>query len=109
MEVDARAEEADEAAADQPVDRLILAVHGIGQKLSGANIVDDAATLRALVSAMWCNQHQKPVFKRLRGSMHEQLTDAWASTPLQHETTAPFGCCACACSWQRMGLFAACV
>lgn len=49
MEVEARAEEADEAAAVQPVDRLILAVHGIGQKLSGANIVDDAATLRALV------------------------------------------------------------
>ena len=49
LEVDVKAEEADEAAAAQPVDRLILAVHGIGQKLSGANIVDDAAALRALV------------------------------------------------------------
>ena len=49
MEIDAKAEETDDAAAAAPVDRLVLAVHGIGQKLSGANIVDDAATLRALV------------------------------------------------------------
>lgn len=49
MEVDARAEEADDAAASAPIDRLLLVVHGIGQKLSGASIVDDAASLRALV------------------------------------------------------------
>lgn len=35
-----RQEEADEAAAAAPVTRLVLAVHGIGQKLSGANIAE---------------------------------------------------------------------
>ena len=75
MEVDARAEEADEAAADQPVDRLILAVHGIGQKLSGANIVDDAATLRALVSAScWRDSATKPL-QAWRTCVHDHLRD----------------------------------
>lgn len=49
LEVDHKAEEADNTAAAAPVDRLILAVHGIGQKLSGASIVDDATALRSLV------------------------------------------------------------
>lgn len=49
LEVDLKAEEADNTAAAAPVDRLILAVHGIGQKLSGASIVDDATALRSLV------------------------------------------------------------
>lgn len=49
LEVDLKAEEADNTAAAAPADRLILAVHGIGQKLSKASIVDDAAAMRALV------------------------------------------------------------
>ncbi len=42
---DPKAEEAEEAAAAQPVDKLLLVVHGIGQNLSGSNI---ASTLSSL-------------------------------------------------------------
>lgn len=38
QEADPKAEEADEAAAGQPVDKLLLVVHGIGQNLGAANI-----------------------------------------------------------------------
>jgi hypothetical protein len=38
QEADPKAEEADEAAAAQPVDKLLLVVHGIGQNLTGSNI-----------------------------------------------------------------------
>lgn len=38
QEADPKSEEADEAAAAQPVGKLLLAVHGIGQNLGGANI-----------------------------------------------------------------------
>ena len=38
QEADPKAEEADEAAAVQPVNRLLLVVHGIGQNLGSANI-----------------------------------------------------------------------
>jgi hypothetical protein len=37
-EADLRQEELDEEAAGTPVSRLVLIVHGIGQKLQGANI-----------------------------------------------------------------------
>lgn len=49
LECDFKAEEADNNAAVAPVDRLLLAVHGIGQKLSRASIVDDATAMRSLV------------------------------------------------------------
>ena len=39
QQVDAKAEAADDAAAKQPVGRLLLVVHGIGQNLSGAHPV----------------------------------------------------------------------
>lgn len=39
QEADPKAEEADEAAAAKPVGKLLLVVHGIGQNLSGSNIV----------------------------------------------------------------------
>lgn len=37
QQVDAKAEAADDAAAQQPVERLVFVVHGIGQNLSGAS------------------------------------------------------------------------
>ena len=37
QQVDTKAEAADDAAAKQPVERLLLVVHGIGQNLSGTN------------------------------------------------------------------------
>lgn len=37
-EADLRQEELDEACAAAPVSRLVLVVHGIGQKLEGANV-----------------------------------------------------------------------
>lgn len=42
QEADPKAEEADEAAAAQPVDKLLLVVHGIGQNLGGANIASES-------------------------------------------------------------------
>lgn len=39
-EADLRQEELDEAAAAAPVSRLVLAVHGVGQKLAAANIAE---------------------------------------------------------------------
>lgn len=41
QEADPKAEEAEEAAASQPVDKLLLVVHGIGQNLSGSNIAGE--------------------------------------------------------------------
>jgi len=38
QEADRKAEEAEESAAAQPVDKLLLVVHGIGQNLTGSNI-----------------------------------------------------------------------
>ena len=38
QEADPKTEEAEEAAAAQPVNKLLLVVHGIGQNLSGSNI-----------------------------------------------------------------------
>lgn len=38
QEADPKAEEADDAAATQPISKLLLVVHGIGQNLSGSNI-----------------------------------------------------------------------
>lgn len=37
-EADVRQEELDDASAGTPVSRLVLVVHGIGQKLEAANI-----------------------------------------------------------------------
>ena len=37
-QIDVKAEEADNAAATQPIGRLLYVVHGIGQNLSGSNI-----------------------------------------------------------------------
>ena len=39
LEVDARAEEADNFAARTPVDRLVLVVHGIGQARAACHCV----------------------------------------------------------------------
>ena len=47
QEADPKAEEADEAAAAQPVDKLLLVVHGIGQNLGGANITCRASREKA--------------------------------------------------------------
>ena len=44
QEADPKAEEADEAAVAQPVDKLLLVVHGIGQNLGGANIASESST-----------------------------------------------------------------
>ncbi|KAK9800186.1 hypothetical protein WJX73_006192 [Symbiochloris irregularis] len=45
-QINAKAEEADDAAAVQPIGRLLYVVHGIGQNLSGSNIAGDAAAVR---------------------------------------------------------------
>lgn len=51
-EADLKQEEADNAAAAAPPTHLLLAVHGIGQMLSAANIAADAACLRAGLRAV---------------------------------------------------------
>ena len=43
QEADPQAEEMEEAAANQPVNRLLLVVHGIGQNLTGSNIAGETA------------------------------------------------------------------
>ncbi|CAL8470099.1 g9641 [Coccomyxa elongata] len=52
VEVDAKAEEADNFAARVPVNRLVFVVHGIGQNLSGSNIGEDASNVRNNLRAL---------------------------------------------------------
>ena len=49
-EADLRQEEMDEAAAAAPPTRLLLVVHGVGQKLTAANI----AQARGAAGALLC-------------------------------------------------------
>lgn len=58
QEADPKAEEADEAAAAQPVDKLLLVVHGIGQNLGGANIASMTHTRVALTNT---SRNMEPV------------------------------------------------
>ena len=49
QEVDVKQEEVDNYCARVPVDRLVLACHGIGQKLAVSNIAHDAACMRLIL------------------------------------------------------------
>lgn len=48
-EVDTKQEEVENYCGRVPVDRLVLACHGIGQKLAASNIAHDAACMRLLM------------------------------------------------------------
>ncbi|KAK9808811.1 hypothetical protein WJX72_004107 [[Myrmecia] bisecta] len=56
MEVDVKAEEVDNAGAQVPVTRLVLAVHGIGQNLIASNIAEDAGSMRNNIRQMTMEQ-----------------------------------------------------
>ena len=47
--MDVKQEEVDNYCGRVPVDRLVLACHGIGQKLAVSNIAHDAACMRLLM------------------------------------------------------------
>lgn len=49
LEIDVKQEEVDNYCARVPVNRLVLACHGIGQKLAVSNIAHDAACMRLIM------------------------------------------------------------
>lgn len=49
VEIDVKQEEVDNYCARVPVNRLVLACHGIGQKLAVSNIAHDAACMRFIM------------------------------------------------------------
>ena len=49
VEIDIKQEEVENYCGRVPVDRLVLACHGIGQKLAVSNIAHDAACMRLLM------------------------------------------------------------
>ncbi|KAL0042774.1 hypothetical protein WJX79_010528 [Trebouxia sp. C0005] len=49
VEIDVKQEEVDNFCARVPVNRLVLACHGIGQKLAVSNIAHDAACMRLIM------------------------------------------------------------
>lgn len=49
LEVDVKQEEVENYCGRVPVNRLVLACHGIGQKLAVSNIAHDAACMRLIM------------------------------------------------------------
>lgn len=49
-------EEVDNFCAQTPISRLVLVVHGVGQTLSAANIIEDTHAMRNIVRKMTMDQ-----------------------------------------------------
>ena len=67
-EADLRQEQLDEACAAAPISRLVLLVHGVGQKLEAADIAQDAGSFRSVLRQVAQDQSQQGLLDEQPGA-----------------------------------------